>query len=91
MSKAVLVIDIPDNCAACRLSAGDGFHLICPFVKSFVESNISKRDDECPLRDILERKPPMRFIGETPEKPRYTEYNKGWNDCLKELEGDTDE
>ncbi|WP_321024588.1 hypothetical protein [Eisenbergiella porci] len=51
--KAVLIMKMPANCGACKLSAGDGFHLICPFVKHGVEISINKRDIKCPLREII--------------------------------------
>lgn len=53
--KAVLVMDMPENCGACKLSSGDGFHLICPFSSRGIEAYIKNRYKGCPLQELPEK------------------------------------
>lgn len=95
MSKAVLVIDMPESCAKCDLvSASPNVgeteccglieHLSCEVV--CVDKYISNRADWCPLV-------PM------PEKDNlyyHTDYygagyKDGWNDCIDAMGGNSNE
>ena len=61
MSKAILVIDIPDNCGACKLSSGDGGHLMCPFAPCRIEAYIKTRYEGCPLQAVPEEIPNIPY------------------------------
>lgn len=81
--KAILVMDMPDNCGACKLSSGDGFHLMCPFTSRGIEAYIKTRYEGCPLRKLPEKHDEDgRQVGE-----EWSVFNKGWNACLDNILG----
>lgn len=81
--KAILVMDMPDNCGACKLSSGDGFHLMCPFAVRGIEAYIKTRYEGCPLREQPEE---MEVCGKYPQPGKAVpSYRIGWNDCLKAI------
>ena len=80
MSKAILVMDMPDSCDKCPLFGNHYSDMYCrglnskginyPYPKDF-------RQKWCPLKEL-------------PEKMKYHDgtYNgevKGWNDCIEEI------
>lgn len=80
--KSILIIDTPKNCNECSLSVHIGFNeLVCCF-KRIYGIYVDKYDKPywCPLRKL-------------PEKKNWGEmFNgnvKGWNDCLKEITGES--
>lgn len=91
MSKSVLVIDTPENCDKCKIRA---INLAWCNVARKSTSHYTngkpiderKRQDWCPLRELPEKKEPTQF----PISPflpwQYTEYDKGWNDCIEKME-----
>lgn len=85
MSKAMLIMDMPESCAECQLSRclihkGVG---ICG-VNSERFDDIKKVQEWCPLREV-----PKKMAEET----RWfdIEYAKGWNACIDEILGGKDE
>lgn len=70
MSKAILVMDIPDNCIVCKLSDW----ATCRFTK---RCNTKGRQAECPLKPIPDYDYPA--INPTTENVYYAQ---GWNDCI---------
>lgn len=85
MAKAVLVMDMPENCAECVFCRGLN---VCK-MKSYMEKEkifsiytvdaqifCNTKPDWCPLRKLPER---MLDEGGTGEE--------GWNACLDEIEG----
>lgn len=77
MPKAVLVMDMPENCFKCRLQN----FLNCKIVKGcHVGGN---RPDWCPLRELPEK---MKVCGKYPQPDGITpSYKVGWNACLDEI------
>ena len=74
--KAVLVIDMPKNCAECKLIHLQGIgEAICDAV------DWEERPSWCPLKDL-----PQKIEGKR-EKFMPT-YSLGWNDCLDAVELD---
>lgn len=45
------------------------------------------KPDWCPIRELPECKEPTKFPFSPGMPWEYTEYEQGWNDCLKYLEG----
>ena len=77
--KAVLVMDMPDNCGACKLSSGDGFHLVCPFTSCGIEAYIKTRYEGCPLRE------PTKEM-QTAHTQDYNDgWSEGWNACIDKI------
>ena len=105
MSKAILILDMPKECAACPLRLWDcesKFYNACmPTLKeeNSVSDSYSECDDLsikpnwCPLKPI-----PKRMSEVTPNtdwKQSATIYSQGlhdgWNMCVVEITGETDE
>ena len=87
MSKAVLVIDMPKNCANCPLKSQlrTGLSNVthcCNLTESMIKLDemFEKRLDGCPLKVLP--KEDDSSVNPTLENIYYAE---GWNDCLKEI------
>lgn len=86
MAKAILVMDMPENCARCQFdtdeSDGSCYCAVTNNKYSAYESTIS-RVDSCPLRELPEK---MEVCGRYPQpgKPEPS-YRIGWNACLDEI------
>lgn len=82
MSKAVLVMDMPERCADCPLRSSEKTSYVCCYLTL---KNISstdyydKKPDWCPLRELPEKK--ERRIGEHGERM----FRAGFNACLNEI------
>jgi len=89
--KAVLIIDMPENCEECPLEECDedyyGYesNWRCPmFYKGYTRENREKaRLDDCPLKELPDR----RVMSQCLTK----DYAEGWNDFRKRLIGDGEE
>ena len=79
MSKAILVIDMPEGCNKCFALVNKGDRVVCNITQEYT-TNLSKtkrqRMDKCPLRGAPN---PMWSFCETDD------YMDGYNDCLKEI------
>lgn len=82
MSKSILIIDTPEDCEDCPLSYrhldGD-WGTACAYYWRRVY-----KDKECPLKEL----PELRQ--EADVMPFEPDYNIGWNDCLRAIEGGDD-
>lgn len=86
MSKAILVIDMPENCDKCPLFCGHYSDMYCgglnnksinyPYPKDF-------RQDWCPLQE-----PPEREEGSDCFDEFEDGYAQGWNNCIDEILGE---
>ena len=83
MPKAVLVMDMPENCADCQLADDDPSGLYCPLADDYYDGEDSSEDRAsfCPLRELPKHK---RTIGAVDEGKKLL-LNAGWNDCLDEI------
>lgn len=84
MSKAVLIIDMPNYCKECSLRKD----IYCKAVKE--DNNIGYYLNN---KDPSMYKPEWCPLKEMPERRKYNEeyFNgdvKGWNDCLKTILGE---
>ena len=79
--KAVLVIDMPNNCEECEITyfQGHGESSIC------YSGDWSKRPSWCPLRPLPEKKNEVDIYGFDLVKNRYA---IGWNDCIDAIIGE---
>ncbi|MBQ9700120.1 MAG: hypothetical protein IJV71_05795 [Lachnospiraceae bacterium] len=99
MSKAVLVIDMPESCADCLFQqrARGGYFGGFPYcvVRACLIGEINKKQPNCPLRPLPENKPTkgaesIRSIdlrGRIDEALRES-FRIGYNACLEEIGGD---
>ena len=82
MSKAILVIDMPENCFKCKLQDW----ATCRFTKKCHTGN--NRPDNCPLNPMPEKKVVKQYQGngvygfKTAEEAHFA---MGWNACVEEI------
>ena len=86
MSKAMLIFDIPKNCAECDLCISQDNEYYCIPDKnnhylnaSVLSHNATERPDWCPLRTV----PQEHEYGGFDDKE--CGYEEGWNACLDEI------
>lgn len=85
MCKSVLVVNTPQGCTECPLSAGTGVYNanICRAMeKHSVNMDSGKVPGWCPLRKLPEKKELTYDIWE------YDLLAKTWNDCIDAVGGD---
>ena len=73
--KAILVMEMPENCLECPLSNGSDECVVQDEDTNFAADTMSELRDGCPLVPMPERK--IAVPG----------YAKGWNACLDAIEG----
>lgn len=86
MSKAILVMDMPESCDMCDLCEDSGISCYCgaPSIGENVDDYIVCRPDWCPLRPVPEK---MEVCG-TYNADYYAKggkppsYKVGWNACI---------
>ena len=87
MSKAILVMDMPDSCMGCNFlycDAENNSDLCQAREKSrIVDLENEDKPDWCPLREMPEKK---KTIGTESETERIY-MNCGWNDCIDAIGG----
>lgn len=87
MSKAILVIDMPDSCMGCNFLYCDAENNSesCQAREKARIVNLENEDkpDWCPLREMPEKK---KTIGTESETERIY-MNCGWNDCIDAIGG----
>lgn len=89
MAKGFFLVDIPENCLDCCYSESDNKNLYCKLNKKDNEDYVLRgtKPSWCPIRKLPERREPTK-LPFSPGLPwEYTDYEKGWNDCLDYLEG----
>ena len=79
MSKAVLVMDMPEACSKCKLHCVTpyGEYLCCAVRKNIPCAEIP---DWCPLREL-----PGKNRGDKWQDEISDTYNAGWNACLEKI------
>ena len=87
MSKAILVMDMPDSCMGCNFlycDAENNSESCQAREKSrIVDLENDDKPDWCPLREMPEKK---KTIGTESETERIY-MNCGWNDCIDAIGG----
>lgn len=93
MSKAVLIMDMPDCCSGCDVCLGPGFShdgYVCCIPdeagneRAYEDGDYSK-PEWCPLRELPEKMPTYLCINN--EKG----YCEGHNDCIDAITGESEE
>ena len=86
MKKAVLLMNVPEKCLDCNLCALDmDGSLSCYYYKKEICSNVGEnnsRPEWCPLRELPEEDHENHYPDEWEDG-----YTDGWNDCLREIMG----
>ena len=85
--KAILVIDMPSDCAECQFCGWGGINLekyVCCLTKEHSEE---PHLVGCPLKPMPEKKEgKKKFSWNCCEYTEFTEFEDGWNACLEEVE-----
>lgn len=83
MSKAVLVIDMPDCCKGCMCYVLGASNNFCEITRRVIFDDTTK-PSHCPLKHMPVRDDGIYLL-------EYSNgYQKGWNDCIKYLRGNYD-
>ena len=72
LSKAILVIDMPENCFKCKLQDWAN----CRIIKGCHTGDT--RPDWCPLKELPKKKKDTLMTN-------YSRYVQGWNDCIDRI------
>lgn len=87
MIKGIIVVDVPEDCLNCDLRSATGYCL--PGHKNvFRMSMMWSKPKDCPVKQLPERKPPSKLTPSPMIDHYYTDYDKGWNDCLDTILSD---
>ena len=91
MSKAILVMDMPDKCGECECSYCDyddpHLNLICAVVGDNVSG--SDKPDWCPLREMPEKLPLQGDVSDL-QKMLEEMRRASWNACIDAIGGGDD-
>lgn len=79
MRKAILVIDMPEDCGDCPVMKFVNGHFIC--VLKNTKCGDTRKPDWCPLRQI-----PEKLISDSREKGKG--WVDGWNACIDAITTD---
>lgn len=86
MANAVLILDMPDNCADCNFLNDNYDYLECIVTgetRGYTFNMHDKKMDKCPLRLIPEK------VNRSGCYDEYGDgYADGWNACLEEIIGE---
>lgn len=92
MSKAILIMDMPESCLACRFSReiNEGIEACCEIVDKLNDSTSCKK-----IENYCQCKPNWCPLQEVPDKEQGSDcfdefedgYAQGWNSCIEEIVG----
>ena len=95
MSKSILVIDTPERCSMCEfLKSTDEECCYCGRlgfdyqVNEYMRSMPKGKPDRCPLRDLPEKKPKVKYQGNGCfgiNEAMKNSFNEGFNSCIDEI------
>lgn len=87
MAKAVLVMDMPDDCTMCKFFDLDGQCHAVDVENPWSTDPEKAKPDWCPLRELPEKNPnnPELKPGVYYTEKGYEVFKSGWNACLDEI------
>lgn len=90
MSKSILLIDTPENCIGCDFSDCELREYYCERAKRYLKGSDGEesRPDWCPLPDLPEKKPKVKYHGNGcfgVNEAMKNSFNMGFNSCIDEL------
>lgn len=88
MAKAVLIMDMPDDCIMCKFWNTDDDECYATGSEELSLGDFEKtKPDWCPLRELPEKNPsnPELTPGVYYTEKGYEVYKNGWNACLDEI------
>ena len=88
--KAILVIDMPENCIDCPLHQRYCGAVCRALEKEHTDDRFYQKEEWCPLRPMPNKLPleSGSIMNTFKESTKYKHI--GWNDCLDEIMGETE-
>lgn len=89
MSKAILVIDMPESCIGCDFNYSVNSEssckedMVCMALAGKVIDGFTNKYDGCPLKEL-----PKKFIYTDILSMPTVNYTDGWNACIDEILGE---
>lgn len=82
MSKAILIMDMPENCGECKLSgmSCDFDSFLCIPMQKFQDKFSKEKPDWCPLKELPDEQENKNYFDEFEDG-----YICGWNSCIREI------
>lgn len=80
MSKAMLIMDMPESCAECQFFARFDLVKNCSLNGKPVEYSNNKRQDWCPLQEVPKKDSKFCYPSDYEEG-----YGDGYNACIDEI------
>lgn len=87
MSKAILIMDMPEYCTECPLLDGNDECILQDEDSNAFADTFNQLREGCPLRELPERKETICYENDDWRTLITKTMNKGWNACLKAIEG----
>lgn len=89
MAKGFILVDVPEKCLDCCCSESDNKNLYCKLNKKDNEDYVLRgtKPDWCQIRELPERRKPLKFTISPLIKEQYYPFDSGYNACLDYLEG----
>ena len=81
MKYYLLIDEKPESCETCPIRSYSNLMLVCTPMRN------AASDVECPLRPLPQKKEPFGYLDMGNEDGLY---EKGWNDCIEEIMGETE-
>lgn len=91
MSKAILVMDMPEYCSECPLLDGNDECIMQDEDRNAFADTFDQLREGCPLRELPERKETKCYDNDDWRTVITKTRNEGWNARLKAIEGKTHE
>lgn len=91
MSQAVLIMNMPETCKDCRFDlegfSGDWPVKLCELTEETIQNENESRAEGCPLHRLPDKK---NLLDDTTDDITWV-YHFGFNTCLDEIIGGSDE
>lgn len=86
MSKAIVVIDMPEHCINCPMCNGNDECILQDEDANYLADTWEKLKKGCPLREVPKKKEPQKFNPYEMYKTEYNKgYRKGYNACIDDF------
>ena len=84
MSKAILIMDMPEYCSLCMFCKKNWLEERCSFTNHFVHYDTKPDNRKCPLKKVPEKP----FLDSPGYNSYIAGYNDGWDDCIDKILGE---
>lgn len=85
MAKAVLVMDMPEDCPMCKFWNSKDDECYATGVEELSLNSEEAKPDWCPLRELPEKKDTIIYENDDWGTVNLKTKDEGWNACLDEI------